>query len=84
MPFMITQQMKADLRARGFSDAQIRLMTPEQAHAHLAGAAERPPERCAHCGGELERGDMLPLNNGGHVHHRWPMSTSGAAAAPRR
>ena len=45
-------------------------MTPEQAHTHLAGAAERPLERCAHCGGELERGDMLPLNSGGHVHHR--------------
>jgi hypothetical protein len=28
--------MKADLRARGFTAAQIRLMTPEQAHAHIA------------------------------------------------
>ena len=36
VPFMITRRMKADLRARGFSDAQIRLMTPEQAHAHLS------------------------------------------------
>ena len=70
MPFMITRQMRADLSARGFSDAQIRKMTPAQAHAHLAGAAERPLERCAHCGGELARGDMLPLNSGGHVHQR--------------
>jgi hypothetical protein len=82
---MITRQMKADLKARGYSDAQIRTMTPQQAHAHLAGEAhggggeadhrkpndvERPLESCAHCGGELERGDMLPLNSGGHVHHR--------------
>ena len=70
VPFMITRQMKADLKARGFSDAQIRKMTPGQAHRHLAGEAPRAPERCAHCGGELKRGDMLPLNNGGHVHHR--------------
>jgi hypothetical protein len=37
-PFMITLQMRADLKARGFTDAQIRKMTPGQAHAHLAEA----------------------------------------------
>jgi putative DNA primase/helicase len=36
VPFMLTQKMKADLRGLGFSDAQIREMTPEQAHAHIA------------------------------------------------
>jgi putative DNA primase/helicase len=35
VPFMITWQMRADLRARGFTDAQIRAMTPEQAHECL-------------------------------------------------
>jgi hypothetical protein len=32
VPFMITQKMKAKLRARGYSDAELRAMTPEQAH----------------------------------------------------
>jgi hypothetical protein len=41
---MITWKVRADLRARGFSDAQIREMTPEQAHAHLAsGNGAAPP-----------------------------------------
>jgi hypothetical protein len=71
MPSMITHRMKAELRARGFTDAEIRLMTPGEAHAHIAGDAAAPsPERCAHCNAPLERGDMWPLDSGGHVHHR--------------
>lgn len=32
---MITNQQRAELRKRGFSDASIRLMTPAEAHGHL-------------------------------------------------
>ncbi|GJD30591.1 hypothetical protein PMNALOAF_1838 [Methylobacterium adhaesivum] len=32
---MITNQQRAELRERGFSDASIRLMTPAEAHGHL-------------------------------------------------
>jgi hypothetical protein len=31
---MITRAMKAALRARGYTDADIRQMTPAEAHAH--------------------------------------------------
>jgi hypothetical protein len=42
VPFMITRQMRADLRARGFSDAQIGGMTPVQAHEHLKAERSAP------------------------------------------
>src|SRR5262249_2954579 len=41
IPFMLTRQMKAALRARGFSAEQIHDMTPAQAHDHLAQAQKR-------------------------------------------
>jgi hypothetical protein len=41
-PFMITRRMRDALHARGFTDEQIREMTPQQAHWHLA-----TPERTA-------------------------------------
>ena len=81
VPFMITARMKADLKARGFSAAQIKTMTPEQAHRHLAGAAAPALERCAHCGGECERGDMWPLDTGGNVHPRCADAYIGARDA---
>lgn len=42
VPFMITQAQKEALRARGYTDAQIRDMKPEEAHRILEGPA-RPP-----------------------------------------
>jgi putative DNA primase/helicase len=44
VPFMITQTMKAELRARGYLDEQIRDMTPQEANAILAGEPI-----CQHC-----------------------------------
>jgi uncharacterized protein DUF3987 len=41
IPFMLTRQMKAALRARGFSAEQIHDMTPAQAHDYLAQAKKR-------------------------------------------
>ena len=37
VPFMITRQMTADLKARGFNDAQINAMSPTDAHNVLQG-----------------------------------------------
>src|SRR5574337_1312106 len=55
IPFMITQQMRADLRALGHTPAAIAGMTPEQAHAALqAGpvaddtAAPAAPQETTH------------------------------------
>jgi len=39
-PIMVTQQMEADLRARGYSQADIDKMTPEKAHELLVGIPE--------------------------------------------
>jgi hypothetical protein len=44
VPFMITQAMKAELRARGYADDQIRGLTTQEANAILAGPV------CEHCG----------------------------------
>jgi hypothetical protein len=41
--FFITQAQKAQLRERGFSDAQIREMKPAEAHGILREAAAAPP-----------------------------------------
>jgi hypothetical protein len=46
VPFMITQAQKVELRARGYSDEQVRDMTPQEAHAILASEPV-----CEHCGG---------------------------------
>ncbi len=45
MPLLITRMQRAQLRDRGFSDDDIRGMTPLDAHRHLAGerAAPVPP-----------------------------------------
>jgi hypothetical protein len=40
VPFMLTEAMRAALRARGFSDDQIRAMRPAAAHAALAADPE--------------------------------------------
>jgi hypothetical protein len=65
IPFMVTNAMKAALRAKGVSDEAIKNMTPAQAHAALAPsvpiniaedvsrkvqAAGRPPEEAAMAG----------------------------------
>jgi hypothetical protein len=42
--FMLTQQMKADLAARGFTPEQIRNMTPQQAHENLRADAVVSPQ----------------------------------------
>jgi hypothetical protein len=46
IPFMVTNTMKAELRARGISDEQIRNMTPQQARETLnaPGSLAREPE----------------------------------------
>ncbi len=36
VPFMVTQQMRADLLSRGYTVAQIDQLTPQQAHDVLA------------------------------------------------
>jgi hypothetical protein len=43
IPFMITAAMKADLRAQGYTDAQIADMPPAEAHEILNGAAAARP-----------------------------------------
>lgn len=40
VPFLITRQMEADLRAAGVSQAEINAMTPAEAHARLAAPAQ--------------------------------------------
>jgi hypothetical protein len=57
VPFMITQAMKAKLRGLGYTDAQIRQMTPEKAWrlldaadpapAHAGHSTRHPPRRSA-------------------------------------
>jgi putative DNA primase/helicase len=44
VPFMITRAMKDGLRARGYSDEQIRNMTPQEAHNILAGSGQKADE----------------------------------------
>jgi hypothetical protein len=44
VPFMLTRAMKDGLRARGYSDEQIRNMTPEEAHDILAGSNKQRAE----------------------------------------
>jgi len=39
IPVMLTRQMEADLRCRGFTQAEINRMTPQQANNILAGEA---------------------------------------------
>ena len=41
IPFMVTSAMKTALRARGFVDADIELLTPEDAHKILMTPDER-------------------------------------------
>lgn len=43
VPFMITRQMKAELRALGLNDDQIKNLTPEKAHAFLKIGREQAP-----------------------------------------
>ena len=45
MPLLITRVQRAELRDRGFSEDDIRVMTPLDAHRHLAAerAATVPP-----------------------------------------
>jgi hypothetical protein len=43
IPLMITQAMRAELRDRGYSDAEIYEMTPTEARQILNGASSRPP-----------------------------------------
>jgi putative DNA primase/helicase len=50
VPLMITQRLRDGLRDRGFSDEQIRSMTPAQAHEHLASERATPQPN----GGGLE------------------------------
>jgi DNA polymerase I-like protein with 3'-5' exonuclease and polymerase domains len=49
IPFMITNRMRAALRACGYTDEQIKNLTPEAAHEILwrEGAPPRPPEKKA-------------------------------------
>jgi len=44
IPFLITQKMRADLSALGFTDDKISHMTPEEAWQHLnaAGGSTKP------------------------------------------
>jgi hypothetical protein len=53
---MITRAQRANLRNRGYTDEQIRGLTPQQAHEILAGkgngAAASWPVVCEHCGGQ--------------------------------
>ena len=44
---MITRQQKADLRERGYSDAQIREMKPEDAHRVLGLIEQQPSSTSA-------------------------------------
>jgi RecA-family ATPase len=44
IPFMITAAMKAELRAKGYSDEAIANMTPAQAHAVCGGDPHQKPE----------------------------------------
>lgn len=39
IPVMLTRQMEVDLRRRGFTQAEINRMTPQQANNILAGEA---------------------------------------------
>lgn len=44
VPFMVTTRMVADLKARGLDDAQIRLLTPQEAYQILSMRPERAAE----------------------------------------
>jgi hypothetical protein len=59
VPFMVTAAMKAQLRARGYTDEAIRNLTPQQAHDALAHPPELNPDRCIHCGMTADRAGLL-------------------------
>jgi hypothetical protein len=85
VPFMITNSMKAQLKAKGYSTEAIKAMTPAQAHAALAehsgqqdkgpidfNKARRQGERSG-IGAMLDKGDSV----GVVVSWKWPDPLDG-------
>ncbi|WP_449426224.1 LPD1 domain-containing protein [Rhodanobacter lindaniclasticus] len=76
IPFMITQQMRTDLRALGHTDAEIAGMTPEQANAALQ-AGPVATETAAPTGPQETTHDE-------RVPEPAPAAPAGTGAAPAR
>ena len=49
IPFMVTQAMKAALRARGLTEEEIAQLKPEEAHKILNGGGAPPEPNRAIC-----------------------------------
>ena len=63
VPIMITNQMIADLKAKGYSEADIDKMKPEEAHANLqAASAVATPLPSAESDTAVETGPKLGFN----------------------
>jgi hypothetical protein len=89
VPFMITNSMKAQLKAKGNSTKAIKAMTPAQAHAALAENSgqqdkgpidfnkARPQDERSGIGAMLDKGDSV----GVVVSWKWPNPLDGVTGA---